>query len=116
MMKRGQGIIRVVGVPFGSEPRGRRQDLACRDSVNAELQRRSGTRFALCGSARGRYVESMSESIAKPDGLTSPLAAEVVPEADAAQESGPPVPARMLDEIDLGQPRIRRRVKLPLAL
>ena len=58
----------------------------------------------------------MSESIAKRDGLTSPLATGVVPEADAAPENGPPVPARMLDEIDLGEPRIRRRVNLPLAL
>ena len=45
-----------------------------------------------------------------------PLVATVVPETDAEQQGGPPVPSRILDEIDLGQPRFRRRVKLPLAL
>jgi Zn-dependent protease len=58
----------------------------------------------------------MSESVAKPDGSGIPLTAEVVSEADPAQESGPPVPARVLDEFELEQPRFRRRVKLPLAL
>ena len=58
----------------------------------------------------------MSESIAKPDGLTIPLSAADGPEVDAAHQNGPPVPARMLDEIDLGQPRFRRRIKLPLTL